>query len=62
MSALQRDGTTTLQIPVIDISTGDARIADQLLDAVGQYGFAFVRGDGLGFTSQILNDAFAMVR
>lgn len=50
-------------IPVIDVSHASAAdTADQLVDAVARYGFAFVRGEGLGFTRQILDDGFALVR
>ena len=52
-----------LQIPVIDIS--EARAADtanHLVDAVARYGFVFVKGEGIGFTRQILDNVFALVR
>ena len=52
-----------LQIPVIDISDADADdTADQLVDAVARYGFAFVRGEGIGFTKAILDNTFELVK
>ena len=50
-----------LQIPVIDISVSDAETASRLADAVADHGFVFIRGNGLGFTSHILDDMFALV-
>ena len=52
---------TTAQIPVIALSGANAQTADQLVKAVAEYGFVFVKGEGLGFTAQILNDTFALV-
>lgn len=59
----KRSNGSRLQIPVIDISEAStADKADQLVDAVARYGFVFVRGEGMGFTRQILDNAFALVR
>lgn len=60
MDSTQSKGTS-LQIPVIDLSGANAQIADKLIDAIAQVGFVFVNGEGLGFTSQTLNDVFALV-
>jgi hypothetical protein len=60
MDHTQSNGTTA-QIPVIDLSGADAQTADQLVKAVAEYGFVFVKGEGLDFTAQILNDTFALV-
>lgn len=58
----KRSNGSNLQIPVIDISeVSAADAADQLVDAVARYGFVFVRGEGIGFTRQILDNAFALV-
>lgn len=64
MGAKRNNGSSAqIQIPVIDISEASAAdTADQLVDAVARYGFIFVRGEGLGFTRQILDNAFALVR
>ena len=60
MNSTQSNGTS-LQIPVIDLSGANTQTADKLIDAVAQVGFVFVNGEGLGFTSQTLNDMFALV-
>jgi hypothetical protein len=52
----------SLQIPVIDISKANATTAARLSEAVAEYGFVFVNGGGLGFTSGILEETFALVR
>ena len=59
MDGLQRE-TQTCQIPVIDI--GDPSTADRLVDAAASYGFVFIKGENLGFTADILNETFALVR
>ena len=59
----RRSNGSSLQIPVIDISEASAAdTAGQLVDAVARYGFVFVRGEGIGFTKQTLDNAFALVR
>ncbi|CAD6594320.1 MAG: hypothetical protein ASARMPRED_009144 [Alectoria sarmentosa] len=62
MGAERSNGSSAqTQIPVIDISEASAAdTADQLVDAVARYGFVFVRGEGLGFTRHILDNAFAL--
>ena len=61
---MQATGTNglKLQIPVIDISKETEDIGHRLVDSVARYGFVFVRGEGLGFTPQILDDTFSLVR
>ena len=57
------DPSLRVQIPVIDISeAGEAETADQLVDAVVRYGFVFIKGEGIVFTRQDLDDVFALVR
>lgn len=59
----QRSNGSSLQIPVIDLSeASEANTADQLVDAVARYGFVFIKGEGTGFTKQIFDDTFALVR
>ena len=60
MSPTQSNGQN-LQIPVIDLSHATATTADKLVDAVSRYGFVFVKSKGLGFTSEIIDDTFALV-
>lgn len=47
-------------IPVIDISHEDEETASYLVEAAANYGFVFVKGE-LGFTPEVVNDAFALV-
>lgn len=56
------DSGRSLQIPIIDISRENAQTGDCLVEAAAHYGFVFIKGQGLGFTSQILDDAFDLVR
>ncbi len=49
-------------IPVIDISNEDQQTGDELVDAVAKWGFVFIRGEGLGFTSRDIETAFQLVR
>ena len=53
-----------LQLPVINLlqSGPDEDIGAALVDACAKYGFVFVRGEGLGFSSETLDDAFELVR
>ena len=54
---------SSLQIPVIDISDAASEdTADQLVDAVARYGFVYVRGEGIGFTKHIIDNAFKLVK
>lgn len=54
---------SSLKIPAVDISeASEADTADQLVDAVAQYGFVFIKGEKIGFTKRILDDIFALVR
>ena len=49
-------------IPVIDISHEDDQTAENLVRAVVAHGFVFVKGSRIGFTPDILNEAFKLVR
>lgn len=53
---------STFKIPVVDVSSATAETGDQLVEAVARFGFVFVRGQDLGFTAQILDDTFELVR
>lgn len=59
-STADSDGSSP-QIPVIDISQYNVQTADVLVSAVARYGFVFVKGQALGFTSGILDDIFNRV-
>ena len=61
----KRSNGSSLQIPVIDLQISEATEADtaeQLVDAVARYGFVFIKGEETGFTKQIVDDTFALVR
>lgn len=61
----KRSNGSSLQIPVIDLRVSEATEADtaeQLVDAVARYGFVFIKGEETGFTKQIVDDTFALVR
>ena len=53
-----------LQIPIVDIprSGGDEETGAALVEACEQYGFVFVRGEGLGFSTDSLDCTFELVR
>ena len=53
--------TQPSSIPVIDISCADEETGRRLVDAAAQYGFAFVTGEDLGFTSDNIARTFALV-
>ena len=54
------NGSTT-HIPVIDILQEDIQMAEKLVSAVVQYGFVFVTGNRIGFSSKVLDEAFQLV-
>lgn len=51
-----------LHIPVLDLSNDTAQIGDLLVDAVSKWGFVFIRSVGSGFTPEIIDRTFEMVR
>lgn len=60
-TAMRASKIADIYIPVIDISNEDARTGIELVDAVEEWGFVFVRGEGLGFKLQDIEDAFELV-
>lgn len=50
-----------INIPVIDILNADIQIGEQLVNAVVQWGFVFIKAHGSGFTSDIINNMFQIV-
>ena len=58
-----RSNASNLKIPVIDIAGAaeNSNTAGQLIDAVAQYGFVYIRGERTGFTKPILEQVFALV-
>ena len=55
------NGHDTLHIPVIDISSSNKQIGHELLDAVVQYGFVFIKSSGLGLDAETVNHMFDIV-
>lgn len=53
--------STSVQIPVIDISGDDQKVGNELLDAVIRWGFVFIHGEALGFNKEIIDDIFDLV-
>lgn len=49
-------------IPVIDISRIDEETGELAVAAAAQYGFLFVNGDDLGFSKEMIDHAFSLVR
>ena len=61
ISTLNKIGTSAGQIPVIDISHKNIDTAQHFVKALTEHGFAFIRGQGLGFTPKVLDDMFHLV-
>lgn len=59
---MQLANEEAVRIPVIDISTANTQTGDELVNAVVQYGFVFVKSKGVGFTKQIIDEMFQLVR
>ena len=55
------NGHDTVHIPVIDISSAKEQVGHELLDAVVQYGFVFIKSSGLGLDAQTVNQMFDIV-
>ena len=49
-------------IPVIDISRIDEGTGELAVEAAAKYGFLFVQGDNLGFSKEMIDYAFSIVR
>ena len=58
---MQPSDQKTINIPVIDILNADVYIGEQLINAVVQWGFVFIKAHGSGFTSDIINNMFQIV-
>ena len=48
-------------IPIIDLSLTDEQTGNLTVDAAAQYGFLFVKGNNLGFSKEMIDNAFALV-
>lgn len=49
-------------IPIIDISNANAQTGDDLVNAVTEWGFVYIRGIGVGFTKETIDRMFQLVR
>ena len=49
------------QIPVIDISSINEISGARIVDAVHQWGFAFIKGSDIGFTARLIDRMFELV-
>ena len=57
---MSSNGETT-NIPVIDISSGDAAVGKALIQAAEQYGFVFVKNLGNDISTSDIDEAFQLV-
>ena len=53
---------TSEQLPIIDISNPDSHTGDRLLQAASEWGFVYIKNQGLGFTPEILDRTFGLVK
>lgn len=58
---MQLSSHEAVNIPVIDISNAHTQIGEQLIDAVVQWGFVFIKAHGSGFSSDIIDNMFQIV-
>lgn len=56
------EGGSDSLIPIIDISRIDERTGELAVAAAAEYGFLFVKGDDLGFSKEMVDHAFSVVR
>ena len=52
--------TTTIDIPVIDISSNNLNASSQLLEAAAKYGFVFIENDETGIPSKEISRMFEL--
>ena len=55
------NGHDTLHIPVIDISKSNEQTGCDLVDAVVQYGFVFIKSSGPGLDAETIKQMFYIV-
>ncbi|KAI9831324.1 MAG: hypothetical protein M1819_005098 [Sarea resinae] len=51
-----------VRLPVIDISTPDARAGNEIVDAASKYGFLFIKAQGSGFSQNDIDRMFELSR
>ena len=62
LSDMAASNNDVFHIPLIDLSNDTTRIGDLLVDSVSKWGFVFIRSVGSGFTPEVVDRAFEMVR
>lgn len=58
---MQLSNQEAIKIPVIDILNANTQTGEQLINAVVQWGFVFIKAHGSGFTSDIIDNMFQIV-
>ena len=48
-------------LPIIDISQATPETGDQLVEAASKWGFLYIRNQGLGFDTEIIDRIFELV-
>lgn len=60
-SKMTANGCGRVQIPLIDLSGDEEHVGNELLEAVMKWGFVYIHGEALGFSSQVIEDTFDLV-
>ena len=56
-----QNGSDKLQIPTIDIRNSNDQTAEDLVAAIANSGFVFIRGAGTGFDAGVIANIFELV-
>ena len=56
-----QNGSDKIQIPIIDIRDSSDQTADELVEAIANSGFVFIRGAGTGFDAEVISNIFEIV-
>ena len=56
-----QNGSGKLQIPIIDVRNSSDETADELVAAIANSGFVFIRGPGTGFDAEVIANIFELV-
>lgn len=58
---MSQTSTDKVDIPVLDISTPNAQVGRELVDAAARYGFVFIRNQGSEIPPTEIGQAFELV-
>lgn len=58
---MQAFNQEAIDIPVIDLSNAKSQTGEQIVNAVVEWGFVFIKAHGSGFTPQIIDNTFQLV-